>query len=100
MSKISNNLTYLRSLKRKTQQLVSDEMGIAQSTYGTYEQSKCEPSIPMLIKLSYYYKVPIDVLCRTDLRVIGGPYGADLRRWHRKFIVIGNTNTNPPKNGA
>lgn len=55
------NLIKLRG--EKTQQQVSDEMGISRLTYKNWELGKT-PKEPMLIKLSEHFKITIEELCK------------------------------------
>lgn len=55
------NLIKLRGAK--TQQQVSDEMGISRLTYKNWEIGKI-PKEPMLIKLSQYFGTTIKELCK------------------------------------
>ena len=67
MSKIAKNISHLRKLKSFTQEQFADELGIKKSRLGAYEESRSAPPIDMLIKLSDYFKLPIDILVRRDL---------------------------------
>ncbi len=67
MSKISKNIAHLRKLRRFTQEQFADELGIKKSRLGAYEESRSSPPIEMLIALSDYFRLPIDILVRRDL---------------------------------
>ena len=50
-----------------TQEQFADELDIKKSRLGAYEETRSAPPIDMLIKLSDYFNLPIDVLVRRDL---------------------------------
>ncbi|KSW07142.1 transcriptional regulator [Bacillus velezensis] len=60
----SNRLKDLRVDKRLKQQEVADKLGIARTTYASYEQGKREPDHETLIKISDFFCVSIDYLLR------------------------------------
>lgn len=66
--KIAHNIKYLRGLKSLSQEKLADELGITRSRLGAYEENRNEPPIEILIKLSDYFHISIDVLIRVDLR--------------------------------
>lgn len=67
MKNISKNIRHLRSLKGLTQEQLAEELSITRSRVSSYEEGRSEPSIELLIKLSSYYGLPIDVLIKNDL---------------------------------
>lgn len=68
MSKISNNIRHLRSLKGLSQEQLSIELDINRSRLGSYEEGRSEPPIELLIRISDYFHVAIDALVKADLR--------------------------------
>ena len=68
MSIFSENIRFLRDKKKASQQKVGDEILITRGRYATYEDERSEPPIEILVKLSKYYKVSIDLLLTVDLR--------------------------------
>jgi transcriptional regulator with XRE-family HTH domain len=67
MSNISKNIKHLRKLKGLSQEALSEELKVTRSRIGSYEESRSSPTNEMLIKLSDYFKLPIDILLRKDL---------------------------------
>lgn len=67
MNFISKNIKHLRSLKKLSQEGLSEELQVSRSRIGSYEESRSAPTIEFLIKLSDYFKIPIDILLRNDL---------------------------------
>lgn len=69
MNFISSNIRYIRSTRKLTQEQFADDLGWSKSMVGSYEESRSEPSIEKLIKLSTYSNIPIDILVKNDLRL-------------------------------
>lgn len=67
MSKLAKNIAHLRKLKDFTQEGFADELDIKKSRLGAYEEGRSSPPIDILIRLSDYFKLPVDVLIRRDL---------------------------------
>lgn len=59
---IGNILKELRQNKSLTQTQISEQLGIAQTTYAGYETNKHEPDLKMLIKIADLYKISLDYL--------------------------------------
>lgn len=55
-----------REMHKQTQREVADAIGINQQTYATYERGRNEPPAEILVRLSFYYDVPLDVLMQRD----------------------------------
>jgi len=68
MSFLSENLRYLRSQLNHSQQQVADDLLITRGRYAKYEDGASEPPIEILIKISRYYHVSIDLLVSVNLR--------------------------------
>ena len=67
MKIISKNIRHLRTLKGITQEVFAEELGITRSRISSYEENRSSPTIEMLIKLSEYFKIPVDILIKNDL---------------------------------
>ena len=67
MKTISKNIRHLRTLKGITQEVFAEELGITRSRISSYEENRSSPTIEMLIKLSDYFKIPVDILIKNDL---------------------------------
>ena len=70
MSFLSENLRYLRAQKKCAQQHVANQLIIGRGRYAKYEDGKSEPPIAILLLISRYYQVSIDLLVSVDLRDI------------------------------
>lgn len=68
MSVLSENIRFLRDKIKASQQKVADEISITRGRYSTYEEGRSEPPVELLIKLSKYFKVNIDLLVTVDLK--------------------------------
>lgn len=68
MSFLSENIRYLRSKLGYSQQKVADDLIITRGRYAKYEDGATEPPIEILVKISRYYHVSIDLLVSVDLR--------------------------------
>ena len=56
----------LRQSKNLQQKEVADAIGISLSTYQNYESCRSEPSIEILVRLSFLYDVPIDIIVQRN----------------------------------
>lgn len=71
MNYISNNIRHLRELKKQTQEYFASELGISRERVASYEQGRSSPPVELLVRLSDYFRLPIDVLIRNDLSRAG-----------------------------
>lgn len=75
MKAIGKNIKYLRGIKDLTQDGLAEELDVTRSRIGSYEEQRSEPSIEMLVLLSEYFNLPIDVLVKHDLsKSVGNSY--------------------------
>lgn len=70
MSLLSENMRFLRARLNKSQQAVADDLLITRGRYGKYEDARSDPPIEVLIRISRYYYVSIDLLVSIDIRSI------------------------------
>lgn len=80
MSYFAVNFKYLRTLKGFSQEQMAEELSITRSRVGSYEEGRSEPPLELLIKISDYYKLPIDALVKNNLTKVSDT----------SFINIGN----------
>lgn len=59
-------LRELRKAKKLSQKEVAAYLNIPATTYNTYESGRTEPPIEILVRLSYLYEMPIDVIVQRD----------------------------------
>lgn len=68
---LAKNLKHLRTaLKQLTQSELADHLAISRSTYVAYELGRIIPPADMLIRLSKYYTITIDVMLKVDITKI------------------------------
>ncbi|UTW61939.1 LexA family transcriptional regulator [bacterium SCSIO 12741] len=80
MNKVAKNIRFLRIQKGLTQEQFALELDITRSRVGSYEEGRSAPSIDMLIILSRYFNLPIDVIVKNDLTLSN----------NKSFIELGN----------
>lgn len=80
MKTISKNIRHLRHLKGLTQETLAENLQVARSRISSYEEGRSAPTIDMLISISDYFKLPIDILLRNDLT----------KATDSSFIEVGN----------
>lgn len=68
MSVFSDNIRSLRAKKEITQQDVADTLIITRSRYVSYEDGRSEPPIEVLVKISKFFNISIDLLLTVDIR--------------------------------
>ena len=64
---LSSNLKLLRKNRNFSQEEVSKKLDMTRSSYSGYENGVAEPGIENLVKLSSFYKIPLDDLLKKDL---------------------------------
>ncbi|MCT3754600.1 LexA family transcriptional regulator [Elizabethkingia anophelis] len=68
MSIFSDNIVFLRRKNNITQQELADLLILTRSRYISYEYGRSEPPIEVLIRISKYYHISIDLLVTVDIR--------------------------------
>ena len=68
MSKLSDNIKFLRARQEISQQKIADALFITRVRYAKYEDGTSEPPIEILLRLSKYFGVSIDLLVSVDIR--------------------------------
>lgn len=59
---VEKRLSYLRKIKDLTQKELADHLGVSQALITSWENGYQNISLNLLVKLSYFYKVPIDYI--------------------------------------
>ena len=59
-------LQELRKTQKLSQKEVAAKLNIPATTYNTYESGRTEPPIEILVRLSYLYGVPVDLIVQRD----------------------------------
>lgn len=68
MSIFADNIVFLRGQKNLTQHKLADELILTRSRYVSYEYGNAEPPIEVLVRISKYYNISIDLLVTVDIR--------------------------------
>lgn len=68
MSIFSDNIRLLRGKSGKTQRELSEQITITASRYSSYENGKSRPPMDVLIRISRFFHVSIDLLLSVDLK--------------------------------
>lgn len=68
MSVFSDNIRVLRDRKNISQQKLADDLLITRSRYVKYEDGTSEPPLEILIRISKYFNLSIDLLLSVDIR--------------------------------
>lgn len=59
-------LQEMRKSKKLSQKEVAAHLNIPATTYNTYESGRTEPPIEILVRLSYLYGLPVDVIVQRE----------------------------------
>jgi DNA-binding XRE family transcriptional regulator len=85
---LSTNLRFLRSRRRRTQDVVATELGITRSTLNNYESGVVvNPTLELLIRFSKYFRISIDTLVKIDLSKLGESQLSELERGNDVYIT-------------
>lgn len=68
MSIFSDNIVFLRGQKNLSQHKLAEELILTRSRYVSYEYGAAEPPIEVLIRISKYFNISIDLLVTVDIR--------------------------------
>ena len=63
---VAEMLRELRKAKSYQQKDIAAKLGISPQTYNGYEKGRNEPPIEILVRLSFLYQLPIDILVQRD----------------------------------
>lgn len=63
----SENLKFLRKRKNRSQDETSGALGVKRTTWSAYEIGNAEPGFETLLKISDYFKLPIDMLLKEQI---------------------------------
>ena len=70
MSLFSDNIKYLRTNRKFSQQIVADALAIPRPRFAKYEDGKNFPPPETLLAISRYFAMSIDLLLSVDVRKI------------------------------
>lgn len=64
----AKNLSVLRKNKNVSQVEMAEMLGLARTTYASYEAGRSEPGIPILLQLSEFFSISINDMCLKNLK--------------------------------
>lgn len=67
MSILSENMRYLKGKQNLSQQKVAEDLLMTRGRYGKYEDDASAPSLDLLMKISKYYNISIDLLLTINV---------------------------------
>ena len=70
MTFLSDNIRYLRAQKEMSQQRVAEKLEITRARYSKYEEGASEPPLDILLRISRFFYVSVDLLISVDLRKV------------------------------
>jgi len=82
----SQNLRVLRKRRNKTQEDMATFLNIPRSTVNNYENSLAMPKIDILILLSEYFKISLDMMLKTDLQALRESEWWQVERGYDVFV--------------
>lgn len=68
MSTFSDNIRFLRTQKKISQQELADKIMLSRVRYSKYEDGRSEAPYEILIRISKYFNLSIDLLLTVDIR--------------------------------
>ncbi|PJJ66400.1 XRE family transcriptional regulator [Chryseobacterium geocarposphaerae] len=68
MSIFSDNIRFLRTQKNLSQQELADQISMSRVRYSKYEDGRSEAPYELLIRISKYFNLSIDLLLTVDIR--------------------------------
>lgn len=68
MSVFSDNIRFLRAQKNLSQQEIADNISLSRVRYSKYEDGRSEPPYEILIRISKYFHLSIDLILTVDIR--------------------------------
>lgn len=68
--KFSENLKKFRKIFKLSQEKFAEEIGISRGQVANYETDASEPSLSTLLKISDFFKVPVDIILNQGCTVI------------------------------
>tara|TARA_R110002049_G_scaffold151160_1_gene314706 strand:- start:20710 stop:21486 length:777 start_codon:yes stop_codon:yes gene_type:complete len=92
---VAKNIKHLRKLKKLSQEELADALRITRAQISTFERESSSPSIPILMKLSKFFEIPIDILIKNDISKAGSTSFIELRNKRVLFpISVDENNEN------
>lgn len=64
---LASNLQFLRQRKAFSQEEIAGSLGIKRASLSGYELGNTEPGLALLVSISDFFSIPLDLLIKTDL---------------------------------
>jgi len=81
MTHIGNNIKKIRKLKRLSQQAFADFFDLTRGNISSYEESRAEPKIEVIIRIANFFSIPVTDLIEKELSV------NELVHYNTRFVV-------------
>ncbi|MDR2914333.1 MAG: helix-turn-helix domain-containing protein [Tannerella sp.] len=81
MTQIGKNIKKIRNVKGLSQQAFADLFGLTRGNISSYEESRAEPKIEVMIKIANFFSIPLDAFIEKDLSV------NELLHYNTRFVV-------------
>ena len=67
MELLSRNIKYLRTAQNLSQQALAESLNLSRSNLAKYEKGIHDPGIEVLLRISRYFRISIDIILTVDL---------------------------------
>lgn len=71
MKRFGEKVRSLRKRQGLSQSDLGEELGVAQSFVARVENGRQKPSVDLILKFSYFFQVPADLLMKDELELEG-----------------------------
>ena len=84
----SNNIKQLRNRRKRTQDVVANELGMSRSTLNSYENGSIKnPTLEALMLFSKYFRLSIDTMVKVDLSKLSDFQLSELERGNDVYVT-------------
>ena len=87
MKNLTKNLVHLRKKKGLSQEMLAEDLSVTRSRISSYEEGRSQPSLDFMIKISDFYKIPVDILLKNNLTIEGDVSFIELRNKRILFPI-------------
>ncbi len=81
MTQIGKNIKKIRKVKGLSQQAFADLFGLTRGNISSYEESRAEPKIEVMIKIANFFSIPLADFIEKDLSV------NELLHYNTNFVI-------------
>ena len=84
----SQNIKTLRNRRKRTQDVVANELGMSRSTLNSYENGSIKnPTLEALMLFSKYFRLSIDTMVKIDLVKLSDYQLSELERGNDVYVT-------------